>query len=89
MQVATKVDCDTEREVSKQEGAAFAKSKGCLFVETSAKMNTAVTQVSQVAHLKCTYNCHAPWLLRCHKTAASCHSAAGTRSQHMHICLGL
>jgi Ras family len=37
-------DRDSEREVSRQEGAAFAKSKGCLFVETSAKANTAVTQ---------------------------------------------
>jgi GTPase SAR1 family protein len=45
MVVATKVDRDSEREVSRQEGAMFAKSKGCLFVETSAKANTAVTQV--------------------------------------------
>ena len=45
MIVANKVDRDSEREVSRQEGAAFAKSKGCLFVETSAKANTAVTQV--------------------------------------------
>ena len=45
-----KVDRDSEREVSRQEGAAFAKSKGCLFVETSAKANTAVTQVSIRMH---------------------------------------
>lgn len=45
MIVANKVDRDSEREVSRAEGAAFAKSKGCLFVETSAKANTAVTQV--------------------------------------------
>jgi GTPase SAR1 family protein len=44
MIVATKLDRDSEREVSKQEGSTFAKSKGCLFVETSAKANTAVTQ---------------------------------------------
>lgn len=44
MIVANKVDRDSEREVSRQEGAAFAKAQGCLFVETSAKANTAVTQ---------------------------------------------
>jgi Ras-related protein Rab-18 len=51
MVVATKVDRDSEREVSRQEGATFAKSKGCLFVETSAKANTAVTQVTSVGML--------------------------------------
>ena len=32
------------REVSKEEGAAFARRHGCLFVETSAKANVAVSQ---------------------------------------------
>lgn len=45
MVVANKVDRDSEREVSRKEGAAFANSQKCLFVETSAKANTAVTQV--------------------------------------------
>jgi len=43
--IANKVDRDSEREVSRQEGANFARANGCLFVETSAKANTAVTQV--------------------------------------------
>jgi Ras-related protein Rab-18 len=43
MLVANKVDRDSEREISRQEGTAFAKANGCLFVETSAKANTAVT----------------------------------------------
>ncbi len=34
----------SEREVSKDEGVAFAKTHGCLFVETSAKVNVAVGQ---------------------------------------------
>lgn len=45
MVVANKIDRDSEREVSKKEGATFANSQQCLFVETSAKANTAVTQV--------------------------------------------
>ena len=45
MVVANKIDRDSEREVSRKEGAAFANSQKCLFVETSAKANTAVTQV--------------------------------------------
>eukprot|EP00892_Ulva_mutabilis_P011867 jgi/Ulvmu1/9052/UM005_0145.1 len=44
MVVANKVDRDSEREVARQEGSAFAKTNGCLFVETSAKANTAVNQ---------------------------------------------
>lgn len=44
MVVANKIDRDSEREVSRKEGAAFANSQKCLFVETSAKANTAVTQ---------------------------------------------
>ena len=35
---------ETEREVSRDEGAAFARKHGCLFVETSAKANVAVGQ---------------------------------------------
>ena len=35
---------ETEREVSREEGAAFARKHGCLFVETSAKANVAVGQ---------------------------------------------
>jgi Ras-related protein Rab-18 len=45
MIVANKVDRDSEREVSRKEGANFARSQNCLFVETSAKANMAVTQV--------------------------------------------
>ncbi|KAK9821954.1 hypothetical protein WJX81_002268 [Elliptochloris bilobata] len=44
MVVANKVDKQTEREVSRDEGAAFARKHGCLFVETSAKANVAVGQ---------------------------------------------
>jgi len=44
MVVANKVDVDSEREVSKEEGAAFARQHGCLFAETSAKANVAVQQ---------------------------------------------
>ena len=42
--VANKVDKDSEREVSRDQGAAFARKHGTLFVETSAKANTAVSQ---------------------------------------------
>jgi len=35
---------EAEREVSRDEGAAFARKHGCLFVETSAKANVAVGQ---------------------------------------------
>lgn len=42
--VANKVDKATEREVAREQGAAFARQHGTLFVETSAKANTAVSQ---------------------------------------------
>ena len=35
---------DTNREVDRQEGINFAKENGCLFVETSAKVDVAVSQ---------------------------------------------
>lgn len=44
MVVANKVDLDTSRQVSKEEGLDFARKHGCLFVETSAKINIAVSQ---------------------------------------------
>jgi GTPase SAR1 family protein len=60
MIVANKVDRDSEREVARQEGAAFARAQGCLFVETSAKANTAVTQVtfSKAATCSCKMCAH-------------------------------
>ena len=42
--VANKVDKDAQREVAREQGAAFARKHGTLFVETSAKANTAVSQ---------------------------------------------
>jgi hypothetical protein len=45
MIVANKIDRASERDVSRKEGVAFASSQKCLFVETSAKANTAVAQV--------------------------------------------
>mmetsp|Transcript_9114 Transcript_9114/g.15911 ORF Transcript_9114/g.15911 Transcript_9114/m.15911 type:complete len:205 (+) Transcript_9114:60-674(+) len=44
MVVANKTDLEGQRQVSTQEGQEFAKRHGCLFVETSAKANVAVTQ---------------------------------------------
>lgn len=51
MIVANKVDLDAEhggdeaaRQVRSDEGAAFARANGCLFVETSAKTREGVTQ---------------------------------------------
>ena len=43
---------DAKREVSFAEGAAFAKSQGCLFVETSAKVDVAVRQAFEELVLK-------------------------------------
>lgn len=57
MVVANKVDRDSEREVSRQEGATFARQHGCLFVETSAKFNTAVTQVRLCGAAACELWC--------------------------------
>lgn len=42
--VANKVDKQIEREVARDQGSAFARQHGTLFVETSAKANTAVNQ---------------------------------------------
>lgn len=44
MVVANKVDLAEQREVSREQGVAFARAHGCLFVETSAKGNVAVDQ---------------------------------------------
>ncbi|GHP11045.1 hypothetical protein PPROV_000977500 [Pycnococcus provasolii] len=51
MIVGNKVDLDAEhggketaRQVSREEGAAFARANGCLFVETSAKTREGVMQ---------------------------------------------
>lgn len=52
MVVANKIDLASERTVSTEEGARFAKENGCLFVETSAKANTAVGQAFQELILK-------------------------------------
>ena len=47
-----KVVQEEEREVSIEEGQAFARKHGCLFVETSAKANTAVGQAFEELVLK-------------------------------------
>lgn len=52
MVVANKVDLDTLRQVSKEEGLEFARRHGCLFVETSAKVNIAVGQAFEELVLK-------------------------------------
>mmetsp|Transcript_15685 Transcript_15685/g.43886 ORF Transcript_15685/g.43886 Transcript_15685/m.43886 type:complete len:203 (-) Transcript_15685:57-665(-) len=52
MVVANKVDLESDREVSYQEGADFARANGCLFVETSAKANLAVGQAFEELVLK-------------------------------------
>jgi Ras-related protein Rab-18 len=52
MVVANKIDLASERTVSTEEGARFAKENGCLFVETSAKADTAVGQAFQELILK-------------------------------------
>lgn len=43
---------ESEREVSREEGQAFARQHGCLFVETSAKTNLAVSQAFEELVLK-------------------------------------
>jgi hypothetical protein len=43
---------ESEREVSTAEGEAFARRNGCLFVETSAKMDVAVAQAFEELVLK-------------------------------------
>ena len=42
--MGNKCDLDMERDVSREEGAAFAQSIGAPFFETSAKMNLNVTE---------------------------------------------
>lgn len=52
MLVANKVDLNSIREVSWQEGSDFARKHGCLFVETSAKANVAVATAFEELVLK-------------------------------------
>lgn len=52
MVVANKTDLTDLREVQKSEGVEFARSHGCLFVETSAKGNIAVDQAFEELVLK-------------------------------------
>jgi len=52
MVVANKTDLTGEREVTKEEGVDFARSHGCLYVETSAKGNVAVGQAFEELVLK-------------------------------------
>ncbi|KAJ7563633.1 hypothetical protein O6H91_03G117900 [Diphasiastrum complanatum] len=54
--VGNKVDRDSERAVTKQEGIAFARRYGCLFLESSAKTRVNVQQcfeelVQKVLHI--------------------------------------
>jgi Ras-related protein Rab-18 len=44
MLVANKVDCKGQRQVSEEEGHAFAKEHGLLFIETSAKTELGISQ---------------------------------------------
>jgi Ras family len=48
---------DTDREVTSEEGENFAKTHGCLFVETSAKADVAVTQAFEELVLKVCDTC--------------------------------
>ena len=43
--VANKIDKDGDREVSWSQGAAWARGKGMLFIEASAKTNVGIAQV--------------------------------------------
>lgn len=52
MVVANKVDLESERQVSKQQGIDFARNMSCLYVETSAKTNVAVQQAFEELVLK-------------------------------------
>ncbi|GAB4822438.1 hypothetical protein N2152v2_009484 [Parachlorella kessleri] len=52
MVVANKTDLADAREVSKDDGTQFARTHGCLFVETSAKINEAVDQAFEELVLK-------------------------------------
>ena len=52
MVVANKADRESEREVPRSEGEAFAKRHDCLFAETSAKLGLAVGQAFEELVLK-------------------------------------
>ncbi|MEW5319100.1 MAG: hypothetical protein WDW38_010270 [Sanguina aurantia] len=52
MVVANKVDLAIQRQVTSAEGHEFARTHGCLFVETSAKANIAVEQTFEELVLK-------------------------------------
>ena len=43
---------EEQREVTKEEGHDFARRHGCLYVETSAKQNVAVSQAFEELVLK-------------------------------------
>ncbi|RAL39873.1 unnamed protein product [Cuscuta campestris] len=52
MLVGNKVDRDNERAVTKKEGIDFARDRGCLFIECSAKTRVNVQQCFQELLLK-------------------------------------
>mmetsp|Transcript_607 Transcript_607/g.1588 ORF Transcript_607/g.1588 Transcript_607/m.1588 type:complete len:129 (-) Transcript_607:110-496(-) len=52
MVVGNKLDRTSDRQVSKEEGKNFARTHGCLFLETSAKENVAVAQTFHELVLK-------------------------------------
>eukprot|EP00877_Chromochloris_zofingiensis_P012214 jgi/Chrzof1/7246/Cz02g16110.t1 len=52
MVVANKVDLEGHRAVTKEQGHDFARTNGCLYVETSAKANIAVSQAFEELVLK-------------------------------------
>ncbi|XP_078173397.1 ras-related protein RABC2a-like [Carex rostrata] len=52
MLVGNKVDKESEREVTKEEGAAFAQESGCLFLECSAKTRSNVEKCFEELALK-------------------------------------
>jgi len=52
MVVANKLDKESQRQVSREQGQEFARQHGCLFVETSAKTNLAVSQAFEELVLK-------------------------------------
>mmetsp|Transcript_41791 Transcript_41791/g.79841 ORF Transcript_41791/g.79841 Transcript_41791/m.79841 type:complete len:203 (+) Transcript_41791:216-824(+) len=47
MIVGNKMDLESKRAVSREEGVALARSHGCLFLESSAKSRTGVAQAFQ------------------------------------------
>ncbi|KAG1679673.1 hypothetical protein FOA52_006192 [Chlamydomonas sp. UWO 241] len=67
MVVANKVDLDGQRQVSAEEGEAFAARHGALFVETSAKANVAIELAFEELVLNIL---NTPTLLRSTNTAA-------------------